>query len=386
MLKRFAPSLRVVRQSFRLLCSENDGEDKKRVTGSTKDVLGDDLLDAVNAVADDLHKGDQAAKKATRNTLISKLMSHERATFDEATGAQMQEMLDDKAIQGLLSTVVADTKAAKAVPIKGAQIRQERRGLLLLRKEIFYQAVQSGIKSTDAQTLAENAVAEAQERLAAERKAKLEGIKEEKEAEKEKKVQRAEEEQRFYDYAFQMAEKMLYQDDILGDGSQIRKTIHPDPKVPSLLSGKKRLGIFKDLEGYQDKSLGFWTEWDQRAARIMNQSLGPENAFEEQIQWTEQGKQWPYPIDNEYLLGPESEVPFYEHIFLERHLAGLGLPKDGPIAHFMELVCVGLSKNPYMTLEKKMDHLKWFAKFFNAEKQALIAKLHEEEQQAAQNS
>lgn len=54
----------------------------------------------------------------TRNTLISKLMSHERATFDEATGAQMQEMLDDKAIQGLLSTVVADTKAAKAVPIK----------------------------------------------------------------------------------------------------------------------------------------------------------------------------------------------------------------------------------------------------------------------------
>lgn len=45
-----------------------------------------------------------------------------------------------------------------------------------------------------------------------------------------------------------------------------------------------------------------------------------------------------------------------------------------------------MSKNPYMTLEKKMDHLKWFAKFFNAEKQALIAKLHEEEQQAAQNS
>lgn len=62
---------------------------------------------------------------------------------------------------------------------------------------------------------------------------------------------------------------MLYQDDILGDGSQIRKTIHPDPKVPSLLSGKKRLGIFKDLEGYQDKSLGFWTEWDQRAARFV---------------------------------------------------------------------------------------------------------------------
>lgn len=41
------------------------------------------------------------------------------------------------------------------------------------------------------------------------------------------------------------------------------------------------------------------------------------------------------------------------------------LPKTGPIAHFMELVCVGLSKNPYMTVGKKRDHLKWFVKYFD---------------------
>ncbi|WKY02492.1 hypothetical protein Q1695_016064 [Nippostrongylus brasiliensis] len=385
MLKRFVPSSRLVRQSFRFLSSEGDEGSKNKGGAKIKDVLGDDLLDAVNAVADDLHKADPTAKKAAKNTLISKLMSHERATFDEATGAQMQEMLDDKAIQGLLSTVAVDAKATPPIPSRGAQLRQERRGLLLLRKEIFYQAVQSGIKSTEAQKLAENAVTEAQQRLEEQRKAQLEGRKMAEETEKEQKVQRAEEEQRFYDYALQMAEKMLYQDDVLGDG-KVRKTIKPDPSVPSLLNGSKRLGIWENLEGHQDRSVGFWSEWDLRAARIMNKSLGPENAFEEQIEWTEQGKQWPYPIDNEYMLGPEAEVPFYDHIFLERHLAGLGLPKDGPIAHFMELVCVGMSKNPYMTKEKKMEHLTWFANFFNAEKQELIKNLHEQEQLAAQNS
>ncbi|KAK6051319.1 hypothetical protein COOONC_11179 [Cooperia oncophora] len=143
MLKKFVPSLRIVRQSFRLLSSEGDGDDVKRPPGSSKDVLGDELLDAVNAVVDDLHnKSDPETKKVTKNTLISKLMSHEKATFDEATGAQMQEMLDDKAIQGLLSSVAADAKPPSTAPSKVMQERQERRGLLLLRKEIFYQAVQ----------------------------------------------------------------------------------------------------------------------------------------------------------------------------------------------------------------------------------------------------
>ncbi|KHJ89247.1 putative malate dehydrogenase, NAD-dependent [Oesophagostomum dentatum] len=244
----------------------------------------------------------------------------------------------------------------------------------------------SGVKPAEAQKLAENAVTEAQERIIAQRKARQEGAKAEEEEEQKQKVERAESEQKFYDYAMQMAEKMLYHDDMLTAGTKARRTIKPDASVPSLLKGSKRLGIWKSLDDCQEVSLQFWKEWDARAARITNQSFGPENSFEEQIKWTEEGKQWPYPIDNEYMFGPEEKVPFYEHIFLERHLSGLGLPKEGPIAHFMELVCVGLSKNPYMTLTKKMDHLQWFAKFFNKEKQALIKKLHEQEQLAAQNS
>ena len=38
--------------------------------------------------------------------------------------------------------------------------------------------------------------------------------------------------------------------------------------------------------------------------------MGPRNAFEEQIEWTKQGKMWPYPIDNEWLIGPEQNVSF----------------------------------------------------------------------------
>ncbi|KAK6744536.1 hypothetical protein RB195_011326 [Necator americanus] len=385
MLKRVRPTFHAVRSTRRLLSSDDKKDTKKPVTASSKEVLGDELLDAVNSVAEGLHKDDPVAKKVTKNTLISKLISHEKATFDEATSAQMQDMLEDKAIQGLLSSVATDTKAASPLTNRSAQARQERRGLLLLRKEIFYQAVQSGVKPAEAQKLAENAVAEAHQRLTAKRKAQVEGAKAEEDLSRKQKVERVESEQKFYDYAMQMAEKMLYNDDMLASGSKGRRTIKPDPAVPSLLSGSKRLGIWNTVEDCRDVSLRFWQEWDSRAARIMNQSFGPENSFEEQIKWTNEGKQWPYPIDNEYMFGSESEVPFYEHIFLERHLPKLGLPKDGPIAHFMELVCVGLSKNPYMTLEKKMDHLHWFAKFFNAEKQALIQKLHEQEQLAAQN-
>ena len=30
----------------------------------------------------------------------------------------------------------------------------------------------------------------------------------------------------------------------------------------------------------------------------------------------------------------------------------------------MELVCVGLSKNPYITVEKKIEHVNWYKNYF----------------------
>ena len=55
--------------------------------------------------------------------------------------------------------------------------------------------------------------------------------------------------------------------------------------------------------------------------------------------------------------------PFHAHVFLEPHLE-LWCPKKGPVRHFMELVCVGLSKNPYISVENKIGHIQWFQEYF----------------------
>lgn len=72
------------------------------------------------------------------------------------------------------------------------------------------------------------------------------------------------------------------------------------------------------------------------------------------------------------LLGMEEEqsVHFSEHVFMERHLKGW-CPKSGPIRHFMELVCVGLSKNPYLTVEEKLDHIMWYREYFESKQDVL---------------
>lgn len=89
----------------------------------------------------------------------------------------------------------------------------------------------------------------------------------------------------------------------------------------------------------------------------------PTNSFEEHIILTQEGKMWHYPIDNEQGKGSETTVPFYEHVFLEE-LLNNGFPKKGPIRHFMELVCIGLSANPYMTVQQKHEHIAWYREYF----------------------
>ncbi|XP_072653357.1 small ribosomal subunit protein mS31 isoform X2 [Canis lupus baileyi] len=60
---------------------------------------------------------------------------------------------------------------------------------------------------------------------------------------------------------------------------------------------------------------------------------------------------------------------FHEHIFLDIHLKDF--PKQGPIRHFMELVTCGLSKNPYLSVKQKIEHIEWFRNYFN-EKQDIL--------------
>lgn len=74
----------------------------------------------------------------------------------------------------------------------------------------------------------------------------------------------------------------------------------------------------------------------------------PRNIYVEMIKWTEEGKLWHFPIDNEWKWDWEEKVEFTEHILLQQHLEPW-CPTGGPIRHFMELVCVGLGKNPYIT-------------------------------------
>uniref|UniRef100_A0A3P8V734 Small ribosomal subunit protein mS31 n=1 Tax=Cynoglossus semilaevis TaxID=244447 RepID=A0A3P8V734_CYNSE len=96
----------------------------------------------------------------------------------------------------------------------------------------------------------------------------------------------------------------------------------------------------------------------------------PRNGLQEMIDWTKDGRMWRYPIDNEAGLEEEANVPFHEHIFLDKHLEK-GFPRQGPVRHFMELVVVGLSKNPFLTVQQKKDHIDWFRDYFQQKKDVL---------------
>lgn len=69
-------------------------------------------------------------------------------------------------------------------------------------------------------------------------------------------------------------------------------------------------------------------------------------------------------------LEEEKKVHFSEHIFLDAHLEGW-CPKKGPVRHFMELVCVGLSKNAFYTVNEKKEHIMWYKEYFESKKDLL---------------
>jgi small subunit ribosomal protein S31 len=112
--------------------------------------------------------------------------------------------------------------------------------------------------------------------------------------------------------------------------------------------------------------------WDKLHERDLKLAVThpPKNYFEQMILWTEQHKVWKFPIDNEQDLQEEKKVPFTEHVFLDKYLEPW-CPTKGPLRHFMELVCVGLSKNPYLTVEAKREHIEWFKNYFEDKKQLL---------------
>ncbi|XP_060719551.1 28S ribosomal protein S31, mitochondrial [Tachysurus vachellii] len=128
----------------------------------------------------------------------------------------------------------------------------------------------------------------------------------------------------------------------------------------------KRLNIFsavdQDTQSELTQGPSLWdADLANQIARAVNQR--PRNGFEEMIQWTKEGRLWQYPINNEAGMEEEMKVPFYEHVFLQRHLED-GFPQHGPVRHFMELVVTGLSKNHHLTVSQKQEHIAWFRDYF----------------------
>ncbi|XP_066593878.1 small ribosomal subunit protein mS31 [Prorops nasuta] len=144
-------------------------------------------------------------------------------------------------------------------------------------------------------------------------------------------------------------------------------------KTFSLYEGTT-FGIFKHHEksSLNVSDLETWQKL-QKKELILNSLYAPENIFQEMIKWTEEGKLWHFPIDNEQGLEEEKNIHFSEHVFLERYLKDW-CPNKGPIRHFMELVCVGLSKNPYYTVDEKVNHIMWYKEYF-CEKEEILEQL-----------
>ncbi|XP_074769818.1 small ribosomal subunit protein mS31 isoform X1 [Athene noctua] len=134
----------------------------------------------------------------------------------------------------------------------------------------------------------------------------------------------------------------------------------------------RRLNIFSKASKETEnalKTVSSPTIWDLEFAKEIAAVTAqpPRNGFEEMIQWTKEGILWEFPIDNE--AGMEDDAEFHEHIFLEKHLKDF--PKQGPIRHFMELVICGLSKNPYLSVKQKIEHIEWFQNYFEEKKELL---------------
>ncbi|KAF5296169.1 hypothetical protein FQA39_LY12623 [Lamprigera yunnana] len=133
-----------------------------------------------------------------------------------------------------------------------------------------------------------------------------------------------------------------------------------------------RLGIFnsEDVKSWPDCEMNkTWKSLYERELKLAI-THPPANYFQQMVLWTDQGKLWKFPIDNEQDLDEEQKIYFDEHIFLEKHLEGWCPPK-GPIRYFMELVCVGLSKNPYITVQMKKEHIEWFKDYFKEKEDIL---------------
>ncbi|KAK9506993.1 hypothetical protein O3M35_008830 [Rhynocoris fuscipes] len=146
-------------------------------------------------------------------------------------------------------------------------------------------------------------------------------------------------------------------------------SISDDAKTQQYLFDAKPLGIFNKELLKDENTLDTWDHCNAREIRL-SITHPPTNIYEQMIIWTNRGMLWKFPIDNEQGMDEEQNVSFADHIFLENYLEDW-CPTRGPIRHFMELVCVGLSRNYWLTAEEKRDHLLWYKDYFLEKKEII---------------
>lgn len=166
-----------------------------------------------------------------------------------------------------------------------------------------------------------------------------------------------------------------------------RKHDHPKDFSGSVdLFGAKPMNIFTDPSKLQESPdiLKTWQHLYKRELQIQV-THPPANYFQKMALWTKQGKIWKFPIDNEQGMEDEAATDFTEHVFLEQYVEDW-CPTKGPIRHFMELVCVGLSKNPYLTAKEKKEHIMWYRDYFESKKDILKDLMSQDKMDSATKS
>jgi len=301
--------------------------------------------------------------KEDKLKLGKKMEAVQRDTYDQAMPSQLSELAVD-----MDRLIQRGPKKQPFEPSRSKLLNDGTKATRLLRLEVYSRAMSEGLSEIKARAVSDKIVERAAVLFEEKANKTVEGFEKEAEKRKADEDELNDKEKKLLEFASQRIEEMF--------APQKQREFKPradfgcvsfDPNAEKIFGDTNKALNYFNLDKLTPAPTSYWAQMEKRKTEITNLSMGPTNAFEEQIIWTEQGRMWPYPIDNEYLIGEEENISFKEHIFIDKYLTKnySHLPKNGPVAHFMELVCVGLSKNPYMTLAKKHMHLDSYAEFFN---------------------
>ena len=164
--------------------------------------------------------------------------------------------------------------------------------------------------------------------------------------------------------------------------TSLLKVMKKEPsRTPDELASKSLKLFRSERQIGREKNKKLWSDLEQEELNLLEQK-SPKNAFEEMINWTNEGKLWKYPINNEEGLADLGEKErFDEHVFFDDLIEQS--PDKQPIREFMNDAALGLSKNPYMTAERKRSYLQFYNDYFNQNKDLVDTLVDDEDDDRA---